>query len=293
VLKMQRDKENKRFLPGCDFPDTLSISSDLKQTIEGSTDILIAVPSHAFDETCNKISKLFENIKSLAWATKGLDPNSRKLLSEVAANYFPSAELAVISGPTFAREVAIGMPTAITIAANKKSYAEHVSNYLRSKTIRPYTSEDMIGLQIGGACKNIMAIAAGISDGLGFGANARAALITRGLHEITLFGVALGGSKETFRGLAGLGDLTLTCTDDQSRNRRLGLALGNGKSLEESKKEIGQEIEGVYAAREVFEKSRELSIEMPITEQTFQVLFENLDPYQAVKNLLSRETRSE
>ena len=185
------------------------------------------------------------------------------------------------------------MPTAITIAANNNKYANRVSDYLRSETIRPYTSEDMIGLQVGGACKNIMAIAAGISDGLGFGANARAALITRGLHEITLFGEALGGSKETLRGLSGLGDLTLTCTDNQSRNRRLGLALGGGKSIERAKEEIGQEIEGIYAAKEVHEKSLDLSIEMPITDQTFRVLFDNLDPYQAVKNLLSRETKAE
>tara|TARA_Y100001935_G_scaffold255662_1_gene270842 strand:- start:24965 stop:25963 length:999 start_codon:yes stop_codon:yes gene_type:complete len=293
VKKMQRDRENKNLLPGYTFPKNLSISSDLRATIEKSSEILIAVPSHAFRETCSKLAEEFHDIESLAWATKGLDPNSKELLSEVATSFFPAADLAVISGPTFAKEVASGMPTAITIAANNNKYANRVSDYLRSETIRPYTSEDMIGLQVGGACKNIMAIAAGISDGLGFGANARAALITRGLHEITLFGEALGGSKETLRGLSGLGDLTLTCTDNQSRNRRLGLALGGGKSIERAKEEIGQEIEGIYAAKEVHEKSLDLSIEMPITDQTFRVLFDNLDPYQAVKNLLSRETKAE
>jgi glycerol-3-phosphate dehydrogenase (NAD(P)+) len=199
----------------------------------------------------------------------------------------------VISGPTFAAEVARGLPTAITVAADSPLHAERVAAYLHGENFRAYTSDDLIGVQVGGASKNVMAIAAGISDGLGFGANARAALITRGLHEITLLGLALGGRPETFMGLAGLGDLALTCTDDQSRNRRMGLALARGLDVAAAKREIGQEVEGVATAREVRNKARLLGVEMPITEQTYRVLYQGLEPSAAVHNLLSREAKRE
>ena len=293
VDAMRRDRENRHYLPDVPFPEKLQVTLDLAEAIDGATEVLVVVPSHAFASVCQQLAELRPALDSLAWATKGFDPASKALLSEVAARILPQADLAVISGPTFAREVAVGMPTAITVAANSASHAQRVANYLRSETMRPYTSDDLIGVQVGGACKNVMAIAAGISDGLGFGANARAALITRGLHEITLLGMALGCKPETFMGLAGLGDLTLTCTDDQSRNRRMGLALAKGLSIEQAKVEIGQEVEGINTAREVRSKALELGVEMPITEQTYRVLFEGLDPHQAVHNLLSRQTRSE
>jgi glycerol-3-phosphate dehydrogenase (NAD(P)+) len=232
-------------------------------------------------------------LQTLSWATKGFDPASKGLLSDVASAAFPDAALAVVSGPTFAGEVARGLPTAVTVAATDASYAEKMAAYLHGEQFRAYTSDDLIGVQVGGSSKNVMAIAAGISDGLGFGANARAALITRGLHEITQLGLALGGKPETFMGLAGLGDLALTCTDDQSRNRRMGLALAAGKSIDEARAEIGQEVEGVGTAREVFAKAQALGIEMPITEQTYRVLYEGLAPERAVHNLLSRQARSE
>ena len=293
VEAMRRDRENRYFLPGAPFPPRLAVTPKLDQAIDEAAEILVVVPSHAFASVCQQLAVLRPALDSLAWATKGFDPATKALLSEVAARRLPGASLAAISGPTFAREVALGMPTAITVAANNPAYAQRVARYLRSETFRPYTSEDLVGVQVGGACKNVMAIAAGISDGLGFGANARAALITRGLHEITLLGAALGGKPETFMGLAGLGDLSLTCTDDQSRNRRMGLALAKGLSIEQAKEQIGQEVEGINTAREVRHKALELGVEMPITEQTFQVLFEGLEPQQAVQNLLSRQTRSE
>ncbi|MCB1727435.1 MAG: NAD(P)-dependent glycerol-3-phosphate dehydrogenase, partial [Gammaproteobacteria bacterium] len=196
-------------------------------------------------------------------------------------------------GPTFAGEVARGLPTAITVASNNPMHAERVATYLHGENFRAYTSDDLIGVQVGGASKNVMAIAAGISDGLGFGANARAALITRGLHEITRLGLAMGGKPETFMGLAGLGDLALTCTDDQSRNRRMGLALARGMDIAAAKAQIGQEVEGVATAREVRAKALSLGVEMPITEQTYRVLYEGLDPRAAVHNLLSRESKAE
>jgi glycerol-3-phosphate dehydrogenase (NAD(P)+) len=293
VDALRRDRENRHYLPGVSFPERLDVTLDLGEAINGAKEILVVVPSHAFASVCTQLAQLRPDLDSLAWATKGFDPASKALLSEVAARLLPHADLAVVSGPTFAREVAVGMPTAITVAADSAAHAQRVADYLRSDTVRPYTSDDPIGVQVGGACKNVMAIAAGISDGLGFGANARAALITRGLHEITLLGTALGAKPETFMGLAGLGDLTLTCTDDQSRNRRMGLALAKGLTIEQAKEQIGQEVEGINTAREVRHKALELGVEMPITEQTYRVLFDNLDPHQAVHNLLSRQTRAE
>jgi glycerol-3-phosphate dehydrogenase (NAD(P)+) len=201
--------------------------------------------------------------------------------------------IGVISGPTFAAEVGRGLPTAVTVASTDEEHARRLADYLHSDCFRAYTSDDVVGVQVGGAVKNIMAIGAGIADGLGFGANTRAALITRGLAEIMRLGLALGGKEETFMGLAGLGDLSLTCTDNQSRNRRMGLALAEGKSIEEAKQEIGQEVEGVGTAREVHEKARKLGIEMPITEQIYRVLYEELSPKEAVNNLLKRRQKAE
>ena len=293
VDAMREQRENRHYLPGVAFPPALQVSQDLGEAIADASEILIVVPSHAFASVCRQLAELKPALKSISWATKGFDPASRRLLSEVAAELLPDADLAVISGPTFAREVAVGMPTAITVAANSPAHAQRVADCLRSDSFRPYTSADLVGVQVGGACKNVMAIAAGISDGLGFGANARAALITRGLHEITRLGLALGGQAETFMGLAGLGDLTLTCTDDQSRNRRMGLALARGLSIDQARAEIGQEVEGVNTTREVRNLARELGVEMPITEQTYQVLYQGLEPNEAVHNLLARQTRQE
>ncbi|MGD2118411.1 MAG: NAD(P)H-dependent glycerol-3-phosphate dehydrogenase [Chromatiales bacterium] len=294
IEQLQQDRENRRFLPGLAFPEQLTPQTDLQTSLSGVDEVLIVVPSHAFAAVLQRIKPLLPPQAAISWATKGLDPHSNLLLSEVARRELgPAHPMTVISGPTFAREVAMGLPTAIVIASTDASHAETLTRYLKDDAFRPYTSEDIIGVQIGGAAKNIMAIAAGICDGLGFGANTRAALITRGLVEITRLGTALGGHTETFMGLAGLGDLVLTCTDDQSRNRRLGLALASGMNIEQAKQQIGQEVEGIATAREVYKKATELNIEMPITEQAYRVLYEGLDPHDAVTQLLSRETRAE
>jgi glycerol-3-phosphate dehydrogenase (NAD(P)+) len=288
-----RDRENRQYLPGVPLPANLRASNDLSASIRNADEVLLVVPSHAFAQTCQAVAVERPQLKTLSWATKGFDPNSQELLSTVAGSTLPDCNLAVISGPTFAREVARGLPTAVTVAADNPMHADRVAGYLHGEQFRAYTSDDLIGVQVGGACKNVMAIAAGISDGLGFGANARAALITRGLHEITLLGLALEGKAETFMGLAGLGDLALTCTDDQSRNRRMGLALAAGKDIAAARTEIGQEVEGVATAREVRAKALTLGVDMPITEQTYRVLYEGLDPTTAVQNLLSRQARAE
>jgi len=293
VDALARDRENRQYLPGFAFPSQLHISGDLQAAVADAAEVLLVVPSHAFSAVCGQLAQARPDLNSLSWATKGFDPTSGDLLSEVAARHFPKASLAALSGPTFAREVAQRLPTAITVASDSEQHATRLAGYLRNEHFRAYTSRDLIGVQVGGACKNIMAIAAGISDGLKFGANARAALITRGLSEISRLGLKLGGQAETFMGLAGLGDLVLTCTDDQSRNRRLGLALAQGQSIEQARAEIVQEIEGINTAREVWRKASTLKVDMPITDQTYRVLYEGLDPHRAVHNLLSRRQRPE
>ncbi|MEW8506745.1 MAG: NAD(P)H-dependent glycerol-3-phosphate dehydrogenase [Candidatus Thiodiazotropha sp.] len=289
-----RHRENRQYLPGVEFPPALNPETDLNTALEAASEILIAVPSHAFKSiTTNLAPKLHAQQPGITWATKGFEPGTQQLLSDVAAAQLPGRELAVISGPTFAGEVARGLPTAVTVAATTPRHGERIAELLHAPWFRAYTSDDLIGVQVGGASKNVLAIAAGIADGLGFGANTRAALITRGLTEIMRLGIKLGGKQDTFMGLAGLGDLVLTCTDNQSRNRRMGLALAEGLSQEAARIEIGQEVEGVHAAQEVHALATRHGVEMPISEQVYRVLYEGLAPKQAVHNLLERRQKAE
>lgn len=293
VARLTTQRVNEQFLPGVRLPSALIPAAELARAIDGADEILVVVPSQAFAQVLSEIAKNSPSVRSISWATKGFEPQRGLLLHEVARQRFPVAALAVLSGPTFAGEVARGLPTAITVASTDPEHAGRLAGYLSGASFRAYTSADIIGVQVGGAAKNVMAIAAGISDGLGFGANARAALITRGLAEITRLGVALGAEQETFMGLAGLGDLALTCTDNQSRNRRMGLALATGRSIQTARMDIGQEVEGVGTAREVYHRSQRLQVEMPITEQTYLVLYEGLAPKTAVRRLLERRPKAE
>jgi glycerol-3-phosphate dehydrogenase (NAD(P)+) len=230
----------------------------------------------------------------LAWATKGFELNTGKLPHEVASEVLDARiPMAVLSGPTFAREVGAGLPTAMTVAATDEDFARTLAENLSGDNFRVYTSDDVIGVEVGGATKNVLAIGAGMSDGLGFGANTRIALITRGLVEMTRLGMALGAKRETFMGLAGLGDLVLTCTDDLSRNRRFGLAVARGKEPTQVQREIGQVVEGVQAAAAVRSVARRHQVEMPICEQVYAVLYDNVSPDRAVKSLMSRELKPE
>ncbi|MCN4143902.1 MAG: NAD(P)-dependent glycerol-3-phosphate dehydrogenase [Thiohalomonas sp.] len=291
---MHHAGENTFFLPAIPFPETLSVSSNLEQAVLQSDDLLVVVPSHAFRTTLLQINAIKPALQSISWATKGLEPNTHQLLHQVVDEVFPGLiKKAVISGPTFATEVAMGLPTAVTIAANDITYAQHLSELLCNSTFRPYISQDIIALEIGGAAKNVMAIAAGIANGLGYGANTRSALITRGLHEISRLCNKLGGENQTMMGLSGLGDLLLTCTDDQSRNRRMGLAIATGKSIKQAETEIKQVVEGIQAAKQIYSLAKELNIEMPIVEQVYQVLHQGLAPQKAVQNLLTREYKTE
>ncbi len=291
---MARTGENSRYLPGIAFPATLKATPDLGACLDGVRDILIVVPSHGLRDTLTKIKPVLGDDSRVCWATKGFELHSGKLPHVVAEEVLGADRpMAVLSGPTFAKEVAEGLPTAMTIAANDNEFADDLAQALSGDNFRAYTSDDMIGVEVGGAVKNVLAIAAGMTDGLGFGANTRVALITRGLVELSRLGAALGARKETFMGLACMGDLVLTCTDNLSRNRRMGLALAGGKTVEEAQEEIQQVVEGVLAAEAVKEVADELGIEMPICQQIYQILYEGTSPREAVQALMSRELKSE
>lgn len=294
IARLRRDGANAQYLPGVAFPPLLSVSDDLAAAVAGVPLIILVLPSHAFGTCLQAVAPFLAPKVRVAWATKGLELSTGRLLDEVVSERLGSATpAAVISGPTFAAEVAAGLPTAVTVASRQAGFAQELAALLHSEHFRAYTSDDVVGVQIGGATKNVLAIAAGVADGIGFGANARAALITRGLSEIMRFGLALGARSETMMGLAGLGDLVLTCTDDQSRNRRFGLGLGRGLGREQVAAEIGQEIEGVGATRLVHQRSRELGVDMPITEQVYRMLYEGLPAVDAVRNLLLRSQKAE
>lgn len=285
---------NNRYLPNAAFPDNLRVEADLGACLDGVRDILIAVPSHGLRETLIKVQPLLENSARICWATKGFELSTGKLPLQVAGEILgDDRPMAVLSGPTFAKEVGEGLPTAMTIAATDAEFADDLATALSGNSFRAYTSGDMIGVEVGGAVKNVLAIGAGISDGLGFGANTRIALINRGLVEMTRLGVALGASQDTFMGLAGMGDLVLTCTDNLSRNRRMGLALAGGKSIEEAQEEIQQVVEGVLAAKAVKQVADRMSVEMPICQQIYRILYDGVPPREAVGALMGRALKPE
>ena len=291
---MAASRENARYLPGISFPSNLVACPDLEECLDAARDILVVVPSYGLRETLMTIRPMLGPRSRVCWATKGFELHSGKLPHQVAAEALGADRpMAVLSGPTFAKEVGDGLPTAMTIAANDSDFADALAKALSSDTFRAYTSDDIIGVEVGGAVKNVLAIGAGMCDGLGFGANSRVALITRGLVEMMRLGVALGAKRETFMGLAGMGDLVLTCTDNLSRNRRMGLAIASGKSVAEAQEEIQQVVEGVMAAEAVNEVAETLAIEMPISHQIYRILYEGAPPREAVGALMSRELKSE
>lgn len=294
LARMAAQRCNARYLPDAPFPAALQLESDLGAAIAASRDLLIAVPSHALRKLLEQIAAQRRGDTRLAWATKGFELSTGLLPHQVVAEVLgKSLPGAVISGPTFAREVGAGLPTAMTVAATDPQFANELAQRLSSRNFRAYTSSDVVGVEIGGAVKNVLAIGAAISDGLGFGANTRIALITRGLVEMTRLGVALGARRETFMGLAGLGDLVLTCTDNQSRNRRFGLALASGVSVDAAQQSIGQVVEGVLGARAVRTVAQRMQVEMPICEQVYRILHEGIAPKEAVRELMSRALKPE
>lgn len=291
---MARERRNARYLPAASFPESLTVSSELTAALHGSLDVLIAVPSHSFRALLQEIAPRLDQGTRVAWATKGFELASGKLPHQVAREVLGSARpMAVLSGPTFAREVGAGLPTAMTVASPDAGFATALAQGLSSNNFRAYTSNDIVGVEVGGAVKNVLAVGAGLSDGLGFGANTRIALITRGLVEMTRLGVTLGAQRETFMGLAGLGDLVLSCTDDQSRNRRFGLLLAAGKSADEALAEIGQAVEGYLAAKAVHAVAKNANVDMPLCEGIYRVLFEKLPAKEVVRGLMGRPIKAE
>jgi len=293
--QLQADRCNTAFLPDVPFPDTLRLETDLAAAISASRDLLVVVPSHVFGDVLKQIKPHLRADSRLVWATKGLEKETGRLLQDVAREILgDSIPLAVISGPTFAKELAAGLPTAIALAATDVMFADDLQQLLHcGKSFRVYNNPDFIGVQLGGAVKNVIAIGAGMSDGIGFGANARTALITRGLAEMSRLGAALGADPTTFMGMAGLGDLVLTCTDNQSRNRRFGMMLGQGADVEGAQQTIGQVVEGFRNTKEVKALAARYGVEMPITEQIYQVLYCGKDAREAALNLLGRTRKDE
>ena len=289
------ERENKRYLPGIKLPENIIAETDFSRLVGNATHVLVAVLSTAMrQQLCAIRDSASPNLRGIIWATKGLEQVTGKFLHQVASEELPETiNIAILSGPSFASEVAQGLPTAVTIGSLDNEFSQQVAKLFHHPLFRTYTSTDVTGIEIGGTFKNIMAIAAGIVDGLGFGANARAALITRGVAEMMRFGKQKEVATETLVGLSGIGDIILSCTDNLSRNRRLGLGLGSGKQLQDIEKEIGQVLEGKNAAKVINDLSSQLNIELPISEQVYQVLYCQKSPRTAVEDLLSRASKSE
>ena len=293
IDSMRNARCNARYLPGAAFPENLTATSILDAALLGARDALIVVPSHAFRATLENIAPRLEAGTRVAWATKGFEISSGLLPHQVASEVLRDRVGAVLSGPTFAKEVGAGLPTALTVASKDEHFAKQLALSLTGPNFRAYTQSDIMGVEVGGAVKNVIALGSGIADGAGFGANTRVALITRGLAEMMRLGVKLGAARETFMGLAGLGDLVLTCTDDQSRNRRFGMALGRGESPAQAQAAIDQVVEGVSAAQAVHAVAQKLAVDMPICQEIYEVLHEGKPVRAAVRALMGRELRSE
>jgi len=294
ILQIRSTGRNQRYLPGIDIPASIEIETDILAAVKAADHVLLVIPSHAFASTIRAIREFLVPGQGIAWGCKGFEPGSGRLLHQVAQELLPpGTPLAIVTGPSFAKEVALNLPTAVTVAGSDSGFTHMMAAALHGGRFRAYTSNDMTGAGLGGAVKNVMAVATGICDGMKLGDNARAALITRGLAEMMRLGAALNAKPETLMGLAGAGDLILTCTGDLSRNRRLGLMLGKGKTLEQALDDIGQVVEGVNSAAEVQRLALEYDINMPISEQVNGIIHNGWDPVEGVARLLARDQKAE
>jgi glycerol-3-phosphate dehydrogenase (NAD(P)+) len=292
--RLARERENVRYLAGAAFPPSLAIEPDLEAALGQGDDVVLVVPSGVLRAVLAQIKPLLGPKARIAWASKGFELSTGKLPHQVAQEVLgPGVPVAVLSGPTFAREVGQGLPTAIAVASPDESFARSLAERISFGGFRAYTQSDIVGVEIGGAVKNVLAIATGCSDGLGFGSNSRVFLITRGLAELMRLGVALGAKRETLMGLAGLGDLVLTCTDDQSRNRRFGRALAAGKPVDAAIAEIGQVVEGYHAAKAVHEVAERHGVDMPICRYVYDVLHRKVPLGDVIESMLAREVTPE
>ena len=292
--ELARARRNERYLPGAEFPPSLVIEPDLAKAIGSGEDIVLVVPSSVLRLVLQQVKPMLGPRSRVAWASKGFELATGKLPHQVVGEVLgPHVPIAVLSGPTFAREVGLGLPTAIAVASPNPAFARDLAERISFGGFRAYTQSDIVGVEIGGAVKNVIAIATGVSDGLGYGANSRVFLITRGLAEMVRLGIALGARRETLMGLAGLGDLVLTCTDDQSRNRRFGRAIAAGKPVEQAIAEIGQVVEGYHAAKAVHAVALKHGVDMPISRYVFEVLHQGVPIKTVVESMLQREVTAE
>lgn len=294
VRSINANHENARYLPGISLPESLKASTDLAESVRDADFILVVTPSHAFKETVQALAPYRKSGVGVSWASKGFEPGSGRFLHEVAAEILGAdVPLAVVTGPSFAKEVTQGLPTAVTVHSDDADFAQTVAEALHGPAFRAYTGNDMMGAELGGAMKNVLAVATGVADGMGLGLNARAGLITRGLNEMLRLNQALGGRAETLMGLAGLGDLVLTSTGDLSRNRRLGLALGQGRSIEEAVASIGQVVESIQTCDEVMRLAERFDMDLPISALVQRVLHQQITPREGLQMLLGREQKPE
>ncbi len=290
---MAQQRCNPYYLPGYPFPSALRIEPNLARAINKADAVLVVSPSHAFADILKQIKPVLDG-RPVAWASKGFEPGTGRFLHQVAENILgPETPIALVTGPSFAKDVAAGKPTLVTVASTNPEFARQVAFALNNDRFRVYYTSDIVGAELGGAVKNVLALATGICDGMQLGDNTRAAILTRGMAEMMRLGAALGARAETLMGLSGLGDLVLTCTGDLSRNRRMGLALGQGKNIEQAKAEIGQVVEGIGTAEEVVRLAKQHGVDMPISQHVLKVINGEITPEQAVDELMRRDPRPE
>lgn len=293
VEMLNREREHKDKLPGVKLPEEMVFTTDLKSTVEASDFLVLAVPSPFTRSTAHSMKEFVKDGQIIVNVAKGVEETTLLTLSQIIEEEIPQAEVAVLSGPSHAEEVGRGIPTTIVVGSRKKEVAEYLQNIFMSDVFRVYISPDVLGIELGAALKNVVALAAGMADGLGYGDNTKAALITRGIAEISRLGIAMGGKKETFSGLSGMGDLIVTCASMHSRNRRAGILIGQGKTMKEAMDEVKMVVEGVYSAKAAMGLARKYDVSMPIIEQVNQILFEDKPASEAVKDLMLRDRKIE
>lgn len=292
-LNRMRQRREHPLFAATNIPEKVAIEIALNKALANTNDIIIAVSSAGFKDVLEHIKLFLKPTTRIAWITKGFEPKTSRLLQELVQDVCGDIPMAVISGPSFAKEIVKGLPTAVVVASNDSNFTTDLTERFNSPSFRVYSNDDMVGVQLGGAVKNVYAISTGMSDGMGFGANARSALITRGIAEMQQLYEAMGAKTSTLMGLAGVGDLVLTCTDDQSRNRRLGLMMGQGKTLADAKAEIAQSIEGINTAIELHQLAEKYNLFMPISDQVYHLVTEKIKPREAAQKLLAREAKAE
>ena len=292
-ITMLQEKHEHKMLPGVILPDDMKFTLDEKEAVEGKDLLVMAVASSYTRKTAHQLSRLVAPGQKIVNVAKGIEEHTLMTLSEIIEQEIPQADVAVLSGPSHAEEVSRGLPTTIVVGAKSKATAEYIQNLFMNEVFRVYISPDILGIELGGSLKNVVALAAGIADGLGYGDNSKAALITRGITEIARLGTAMGGKFETFCGLTGIGDLIVTCASMHSRNRRAGILIGQGKTYKEAMAEVQMVVEGVYSAKAAMELAAKYHVQLPIIEQVNAVLFEGKSPDQAVKELMLRDKKIE